>query len=68
MVAEQQGVVGPLMATLARTCSSVPAARANAAQAGVANVEFVKGFIEDVPLANPHDGVPTFDLARYHHP
>jgi ubiquinone/menaquinone biosynthesis C-methylase UbiE len=25
-------------------------ARANAAQAGVANVEFVKGFIEDIPL------------------
>jgi arsenite methyltransferase len=25
-------------------------ARANAAQAGVANVEFVKGYIEDIPL------------------
>jgi arsenite methyltransferase len=27
-------------------------ARANAAEAGVANVEFVKGFIEDIPLAD----------------
>jgi arsenite methyltransferase len=27
-------------------------ARANAAQAGVSNVEFVKGYLEDMPLAN----------------
>ena len=31
-------------------------ARANAAQAGVENVEFVKGFIEDIPLPDALGG------------
>ena len=37
---------------LDRTDEMLELARANAVQAGVANVEFLKGYVEDVPLAD----------------
>ncbi len=49
--------VGPegLVYGLDMTDEMLELARANAAQAGVTNVEFVKGYIEDIPL--PSDSV-----------